>query len=177
MASSQFDAPSFMHDTLHAIEIDCLERRVVATLERIPNDESKVAVLRNVCDVFGVRDQMHRATAPSRFAAQRGPPRYQARPTSGLEAVIAAAEKEINDIVPEDDDACTWVQCEQCTKWRRLRLVTAADLPDVWTCSQGGLSCETQQEELDDDVEEELDEEGNPIEDEDEGNPSRAVRA
>ena len=54
MASSQFDAPSFMHDTLHAIEIDCLERRVVATLERIPNDESKVAVLRNVCDVFGV---------------------------------------------------------------------------------------------------------------------------
>ena len=51
---------------------------------------------------------------------------------------------------------CTWVQCDDCEKWRRLWGVDEADLPDSWTCddhpdaSLGRLSCDTPEEEMDD---------------------------
>ena len=30
--------------------------------------------------------------------------------------------------------ACTWVMCDRCEKWRRLRGVSSAQLPEQWRC-------------------------------------------
>ena len=32
-----------------------------------------------------------------------------------------------------EEDACTWVMCDQCEKWRRLR-ASSAKLPEHWRC-------------------------------------------
>ena len=42
-----------------------------------------------------------------------------------METLAAATAEEEND---------TWVQCDRCTKWRRLELSGSAALPEEWSC-------------------------------------------
>jgi len=63
----------------------------------------------------------------------------------------------------EEEEACEWVQCDGCAKWRRLGGgVTAESLPDQWSCAMNtwdekSASCDAPQQpgyESDEDEEE-----------------------
>ena len=50
------------------------------------------------------------------------------------EAAAVAADVEEQEMgEDEDEDACTWVMCDNCEKWRRLR-VSSEKLPEQWRC-------------------------------------------
>ena len=51
--------------------------------------------------------------------------------TGAAAGVADVEEQEMGE--DEDEDACTWVMCDNCEKWRRLR-VSSEKLPEQWRC-------------------------------------------
>jgi len=74
------------------------------------------------------------ATAEQVVVKPRG--RGRPRRTQPKEATAAPGNPTENTHKAEDGDNLEWVQCEECSKWRKLAPhISADDLPDVWTCN------------------------------------------
>lgn len=50
----------------------------------------------------------------------------------------------------EQKDRVTWVQCDGCRKWRKLKKHAQLDVSKSFKCQHlGGLTCKTKQESID----------------------------